>query len=242
MSAMHCRDCRTFLRSAQEIVDNRCTACQAPIKAEMLLQHLAAVEADRLRREMEANEAWLAAEVHETCTLCGADTDTHRAKVEGTCGGCLTARAAMHKRASRTYIGDREVRGVPCPSCGARRGQWCMNGSGAKATLADSPHLGRKIAVLDERQRLADVAKHEKAAIATFGEYRTIDGYVIYPGRKVWNYNLDADEVVALGHVERHPDHPEPAYREVAWWRTVNGNFDGSRLWAVHPSSGERLQ
>lgn len=68
---------------------------------------------------------------------------------------------------------------------------------------------------------------------------RTADGVPITPGLAVWNNNLQRDRVVRLHHTEAERNHGVETGRDVSWWVTERGLFDGSRLSTVHPSSGE---
>jgi hypothetical protein len=67
----------------------------------------------------------------------------------------------------------------------------------------------------------------------------TADGVPITPGLAVWNNNLQRDRVVRLHHTEDERNHGVETGREVAWWVTERGLFDGSRMSSVHPTSGE---
>lgn len=64
------------------------------------------------------------------------------------------------------------------------------------------------------------------------GKTYTIDGVEVIPGLRVWNYNLEADEVL-------HKDEYGNPY-ESEWWITDKGIFDGARMWAFHPTTGAR--
>jgi len=140
-----CGGCGEFLRNPREVEAGRCFTCKRA-------DHDAAVAA----AAQAAREAYLAAEVHDKCTECAADLTDHRGKVEGICGKCLLDFIALHKRAASTYISDTEARTVRCPNCGADRGALCHDGSGSNRKPADSPHTGRKVAVLVARQRMRD--------------------------------------------------------------------------------------
>ena len=65
---------------------------------------------------------------------------------------------------------------------------------------------------------------------------RTIDGVPITDGLIVWDYNLDLSVVSTTDHFESHG---------VRWYQCFNpvtgqrrSDFDGSRMWARHPSTG----
>ena len=61
---------------------------------------------------------------------------------------------------------------------------------------------------------------------------RTLDRHTVKPGLAIWNYNLDVDEVVEFDH-ESHGQR---------WWRTKRGCFDASRMWVIHPGTGQRAE
>jgi len=62
----------------------------------------------------------------------------------------------------------------------------------------------------------------------------TIDGVVVTEGLVVWDYNLRISTVMA----DRDVDYRCPDYcGNDHWFDTTGGSFNGSRMWARHPST-----
>lgn len=59
---------------------------------------------------------------------------------------------------------------------------------------------------------------------------KTIDGIIVTKGMRVWDYNLRQSTVT-----DRRPFIDNQCK---AWFNTDHGQFDGSRMWVRHPTTG----